>query len=71
MPKQDAVVAITLDDEEMFGSLELMWTILIPAMHDAVEPNAQAQAALEHALAHLESATPRGGAIRGLGDAVF
>ena len=60
MPKQDAVVAITSDDEEMFGSLELMWTILIPAMHDAVEPNAQAQAALEHALAHLEIATPRG-----------
>jgi len=43
MPKQEAVVAITSGYEEMFESLELMWNIVIPAMHDAVEPDAQAR----------------------------
>jgi CubicO group peptidase (beta-lactamase class C family) len=54
MPEQDAVIAITSETADMQGELNLIWKVLLPAMHKGKLPaNQKADAALQQKLASL------------------
>jgi len=54
MPDQDAVIAITSETADMQGELNLIWKVLLPAMHTGKLPaDRRADAALQQKLATL------------------
>lgn len=54
LPDEDAVIAITSETADMQGELNLIWNILLPAMHkDKLPADKSADAALQQKLASL------------------
>jgi CubicO group peptidase (beta-lactamase class C family) len=61
LPEQDAVIAMTGENKNMQGELDLVWEHLLPAMHDAPLPtDAPAQARLQQTLSALALTPPHG-----------
>jgi len=59
LPEKDAVIAITSETADMQGELNLIWNILLPAMHkDKLPADQNADAALQQKLASLALPVP-------------
>ncbi|WP_206106553.1 serine hydrolase domain-containing protein [Ilyomonas limi] len=59
MPEEDAVIAITSETADMQGELNLIWNILLPAMHKGKLPaDKEADAVLQQKLASLALPVP-------------
>src|SRR3954467_8553606 len=59
MPEKDAVIAITSESADMQGELNLVWNILLPAMHqDKLPADKHADAVLQQKLASLALPIP-------------
>lgn len=59
MPDQDAVIAITSETPDMQGVLDLVWSLLLPAMSDSAMPaDPLALAELNEKLSGLQIAAP-------------
>ncbi len=59
MPDEDAVIAITSETADMQGELNLIWNILLPAMHqDKLPADKNGDAALQQKLASLALPIP-------------
>ena len=59
MPDEDAVIAITSETSDMQGELNLIWNILLPAMHkDKLPADNNADAALQRKSAMLALPIP-------------
>lgn len=61
LPEQDAVIAITSGTYDMGGILQLVWDILLPAMHEKpLPPNPEALNVLKKKTASLQIKLPQG-----------